>query len=688
MQKTTTATLFPGLISTLPTQGNVVISPDNTPATSKTISYTPNSNAKGVDTIVVAIADETGEGSKVTLDINFIPPSYKVSLTVSGYTTGNTLVLQNNWGDDLSLTGDGVYEFESSIERGKTYEVSLTSPTSVIKTSCQLNNASGTIENSNISDVTLICNDTVLPYVISHSPAADAVEVSTDTEISVVFDENMLPASIGSDAIEIFSTSLLVSGAVSFDDLSRTISLDLPSLEFNQSYTAVLSSNISDLSGQLYKGSSWSFTTRDAAWGKTEKFMTLLPGDSINNSIVVDSLGNGLSVWNEFDGAQYHVFEKRLDVNADNWSDARNIFSSSSAIDLVKAITIGSGDVIIIWDQIVALDREIWFMYYDSGINDWSAANKINAPNYIIKSHQAGLNILGQGIVKWRSFDGVQNQNWFSYFDWPSKSWTTVKQILPGTSEFLINPAEALNVLSEPLVLWEEGLFAQEVYIAMNYDRSRRVWGNAEVIVNKSKVSGRAWSVTNTRGDGIVLWFEDDISEYSLWIKRYDWSAKTWRAAEKIEVINPKPNFIGRVEVALDGKGRGLLVMELRDQGIFPGAIDIRIWGKRIELNGNKIGTAKLIENSEGYARTPQVVVNSVGEGIAAWRQHDGKRHNVWANRFDVNTNSWGEPELLENLNQGPAFPPGISINRLGRGLAIWRQKDDSGDHLWSSRLK
>lgn len=47
-------------------------------------------------------------------------------------------------------------------------------------------------------------------------------------------------------------------------------------------------------------------------------------------------------------------------------------------------------------------------------------------------------------------------------------------------------------------------------------------------------------------------------------------------------------------------------------------------------------GTAQLIEtDNAGNATLPQIAVDGSGNAIAVWRQHDGTRDNIWANRFE-----------------------------------------------------
>ena len=48
-------------------------------------------------------------------------------------------------------------------------------------------------------------------------------------------------------------------------------------------------------------------------------------------------------------------------------------------------------------------------------------------------------------------------------------------------------------------------------------------------------------------------------------------------------------------------------------------------------------GTAVLIETDNvGNAYNPQVAVDESGNAIAVWKQFDGTRSNIWANRYVV----------------------------------------------------
>jgi len=82
--------------------------------------------------------------------------SYTVGGTVSGLVGG--LVLQNDVGDDLSISSDGTFTFSTALYDGDTYRVTVLTPPS--GQACSITNASGTISGANVTDVTVTCTDT------------------------------------------------------------------------------------------------------------------------------------------------------------------------------------------------------------------------------------------------------------------------------------------------------------------------------------------------------------------------------------------------------------------------------------------------------------------------------------------------------------------------------------------------
>ncbi len=80
--------------------------------------------------------------------------TFSVGGTVSGLT--GPLTLQNNGGDNLIINSNGAFSFPSALTDGQSYLVTVLSPPA--GQSCSVNNASGTINGSDITRVEVVCS--------------------------------------------------------------------------------------------------------------------------------------------------------------------------------------------------------------------------------------------------------------------------------------------------------------------------------------------------------------------------------------------------------------------------------------------------------------------------------------------------------------------------------------------------
>ena len=80
---------------------------------------------------------------------------YSVGGTVSGLS--GTVVLQDNGGDDLSVTANGSFTFATSLAGGAGYSVTVkTNPSGQ---SCTVSNGSGTVGSANVTNVAVSCTN-------------------------------------------------------------------------------------------------------------------------------------------------------------------------------------------------------------------------------------------------------------------------------------------------------------------------------------------------------------------------------------------------------------------------------------------------------------------------------------------------------------------------------------------------
>lgn len=95
--------------------------------------------------------------------------TFTVGGTVSGL-SGSGLVLQNNAGDDLSISADGAFTFAATVTGGTAYAVTVRTQPTILSQTCTVSNGSGTI-TADVSNVVVNC---VTPparfaYVVNYS---------------------------------------------------------------------------------------------------------------------------------------------------------------------------------------------------------------------------------------------------------------------------------------------------------------------------------------------------------------------------------------------------------------------------------------------------------------------------------------------------------------------------------------
>jgi large repetitive protein len=101
-----------------------------------------------------------GSGTVGSADVNVAVTcttgTFTISVTVSGL-LGSGLRLQNNLRNDLTITGNGTFQFSEPLASGARYDVTVAaSPTNPTQ-SCGVTNGSGTVGSASVSNITISC---------------------------------------------------------------------------------------------------------------------------------------------------------------------------------------------------------------------------------------------------------------------------------------------------------------------------------------------------------------------------------------------------------------------------------------------------------------------------------------------------------------------------------------------------
>ncbi len=138
---------------------------------------------------IVANADVSG--------IGVMCGAHTVSVTITGLRqhSAGGLKLQNNGGDDLTRFIDGTYAFATAVPVGSAYDVTVSAQPRTPDQTCTVSNASGTIGNSDVTNVVVDC-----PYPPAHA-VGGTITGMTGTGLDLTYFAPNLGVQLGTAAI-------------------------------------------------------------------------------------------------------------------------------------------------------------------------------------------------------------------------------------------------------------------------------------------------------------------------------------------------------------------------------------------------------------------------------------------------------------------------------------------------------
>ncbi len=256
--------------------------------------------------------------------------------------------------------------------------------------------------------------------------------------------------------------------------------------------------------------------------------------------------------------------------------------------------------------------------------------------------------------------------------------WGTAELIETDNAGYALYPQVAVDTSGNAVAVWRQSDGPRYSIWANRYVVGTG-WGEAEVIETDN--TGNAYSpqvAVDTSGNAVAVWYQSDGTRYSIWANRYV-AGTVWGEAELIETDdNGNAEY---PQVAVDTSGNAVAVWYQSD-----GVTHDSIWANRY-VAGTGWGTAELIKtDNAGDARSAHVAVDPIGNAVAVWCQsYDFMRYNIWANRYVAGT-GWGTAELIETDN-GDVNNPQVAVDTNGNAVVVWVQHDGwRYNNIWANR--
>ncbi len=582
-----------------------------------------------------AIGDDDDDDDDVVI-------TYDVGGSVSGL--DGTLVLQNNGDDDLTLTDDGDFAFDTALVDGEDYAVTVL--TDSAGQTCEVTSGSGTVDGADVTDVTITCTDNF--YTIGGTV--------TGLQGPLVLQNNLGDdLAISEDGSFVFSTSLTSGEAYDVTVLSD------PNLQ-----TCVVSSgsdnvgviDVDDIDITCTDDNTWSAVTAVSPAGTD---VSQSGGDFV---FAASRSGNVLLAW--LQGAGDALMVADYDADLETWTvpvdldDALNVNIATSTSDSLAIDVNDSGAKLISWiqdsDTSGATDNELFYASsVESGI--WGIpvdeTDTLSTTTNLLFLPSVSVSNAGMGSIAWKQVDTgvttIEEVTWDSSI--PEIINTTT--LSAPTTESMDVPHLFYNNSNEAFAFWDAFDSAEDTvhYFLNRANFDGVTWVvPADVTENVGLDEGNFYNVEvamafSDNDNGILVWKQcrDDFDELDL---DYDTYGEQYNACD---LVHHWSYYRATYDELTDTWTNPALLADIMSFAIDAEPLNITI------------------------------DVNQDGDAFLGWTQHDGANNNLYVSSYDVESETWSEPTdetdffpVIDVADDVDDF--GLAVDGFGNQAVVYEQ--------------
>jgi hypothetical protein len=415
-------------------------------------------------------------------------------------------------------------------------------------------------------------------------------------------------------------------------------------------------------------------------WQTAQLIETDNVGSASVPQIAMDSAGNALAVWKQWDGTRDSIWSNRY-VAGSGWQSAQLIETDNAGHAGGPQIAMDSaGNALAVWWQWDGTRDSIWSNRYVAG-SGWQTAQLIETHPGYVNSPQIAMDGAGNALAVWKQWDGTRDSIWSNRYV-AGSGWQSAQLIETGDAGSAFDPQIAMDGAGNALAVWRQ---SDGMHYNIWSDRyvAGSGWQSAQLIeIDDASDAYDPQIAMDGAGNALAVWHQSDNTHSSIWFNRYV-AGSGWQSAQPIATDSAEDAVFP--QIAIDGAGNALAVWRQTTDSWRE-----NIWSSRY-VSGSGWQSAQLIEtDNAGDAFHPRIVMDRAGNALAVWQQSDGTRYNIWSNRYlavGLEGPHWQTAQLIETNDAGRADYPEIAMDDAGNALAVWQQSDGTRQSIWSNRF-
>jgi len=185
-------------------------------------------------------------------------------------------------------------------------------------------------------------------------------------------------------------------------------------------------------------------------WG-TAELIEDNTGDAWDPQVVIDTNGNAIAVWYQTDGTRYNIWSNRY-VTGTGWGTAELIEDNTGDAQFPQVAMDTNGNAIAVWYQFDGTRDNIWSNRYVTGTG-WGTAELIETDNNgDACDPQIDMDTNGNAIAVWYQSDGTQDNIWANRYV-VDAGWGTA-ELIETINRHARHPQVAIDTDGNAIAVW------------------------------------------------------------------------------------------------------------------------------------------------------------------------------------------------------------------------------------------
>jgi len=300
--------------------------------------------------------------------------------------------------------------------------------------------------------------------------------------------------------------------------------------------------------------------TTVGGWEVAQKIELEDFGRAYNPQVTVDSVGNALVVWElQFNDRRSDIWANRYTVGS-GWGTAQKIEDEDiGSSDNPRLAMDSTGNALVVWEQydVPTTDYKIWANRYTVG-SGWGLSQTIQTVGSRNASDvQVAMDPLGNGFAIWTHSNTSGSNIWVNRYTVGS-GWGAVEKMQGADIAGGVgSPQIVIDNSGNAFAAWSQYNGTVDDIWTKRYSIGTG-WGAAQKIDTEDLGDARFPQLAlDSLGNAFAVWYQHDGSRYNIWANYYT-AGSNWGVAEKLETedfgdaANP--------QIAMDDLGNALAV--------------------------------------------------------------------------------------------------------------------------------